>query len=310
MLSVAKKAFIASFLTTSVLLSSQIGIAQEERDSIGSAIRVDQLENRLAAMEKKLFATPMRRPVTGEITTDVNTLVADMEARIGQLEEEWQRMYGSVEELGHSIKKLTTKIDVFAQDVNLRLEDLENNTGAAPMADTKKSDFVKKTPKMEKDGEKAASKKTVSAKVKTSPAVTKARQSVPTDAKAEDIYKKAYSFVTAAAYDDARGWFEELLSRHPKHALADNSNYWLGEVHLVQNNPAQAVLAFSNGIKTFPKGEKASANLLKLGVAFERMGQNKHAKSSWTKLVKDFPDSPEAEKAQKKLDALDAVNNG
>jgi TolA-binding protein len=90
--------------------------------------------------------------------------------------------------------------------------------------------------------------------------------------------------------------------------LAVNAYYWLGEVHLVQNDPQGAVVQFKNGLTAFPKGQKAPANLLKMGLALQQMKQEQFAKGAWEKLVHDFPRSPEADKAKAKLAELAAQN--
>jgi TolA-binding protein len=63
-------------------------------------------------------------------------------------------------------------------------------------------------------------------------------------------------------------------------------------------------VTFAKGLKAFPKGSKASANLLKMGTAFDKLGKNEYAKSSWEKLLQDFPESAEADKARAGLERL------
>jgi TolA-binding protein len=75
-------------------------------------------------------------------------------------------------------------------------------------------------------------------------------------------------------------------------------------MHLVQDRAEDAVIAFSSGLKAFPTGSKAPDNMLKMGVAFERMGRKDLAKSTWEKLIKDFPNAASAANAKRRLDAL------
>jgi tol-pal system protein YbgF len=124
---------------------------------------------------------------------------------------------------------------------------------------------------------------------------------IPPSMTAVDHYNKAYAYLTAADYPKAQVWLEAFVARHPTDKLADNAFYWLGESRLVQNNAVGAAQAFRDGLRSFPKGEKAPANLLKLGIALEQLKQVNFAKTAWAKLLKDFPKSPEAELARTRL---------
>jgi tol-pal system protein YbgF len=208
-------------------------------------------------------------------------MLADFEARIQQLEEEWRKMYGAVEDLGHSVEKMADKVELITKDLDFRLQDLEK----AGVTATKKTKKKKTGPVALSDGK-----------------VDKKEDSgVPGKISADKLYQKAYQYLTATSYDKAEVWFKEFIKRHADNKLADNAYYWLGEVYLVQGMAEKAVVEFSNGLGAFPSGTKAPANLLKMGVAFTQMDRKDHAKSAWSKLLRDFPNTPEAEKARKKL---------
>jgi tol-pal system protein YbgF len=257
----------------------------EEGDIIGKAIRMDQMERRLMLLEQKLFsgtakevtARSSSRPV--DVSGDVRMMLADFEARVQQLEEEWRKMYGAVEELGHSVDKMAEKVELITKDLDFRLQDLESDA-----VKTAKKEAEKKGPVALADGN------------------IKDKEDIPEDMNAEKLYQKAYQYLTATSYDKAEVWFKEFIKRHPDNKLADNAYYWLGEVYLVQGMAEKAVVEFSNGLGAFPNGTKAPANLLKMGVAFTQMDREDHAKSAWSKLLRDFPNTPEAAKARTKLD--------
>lgn len=120
----------------------------------------------------------------------------------------------------------------------------------------------------------------------------------------DELYKKGFDQLMATQYAEAEAWFKEFLKLYPENALADNAYYWLGETYLVTNRFDDAAITFGRGLKAFPKGGKASAHMLKMGVAFEKLGKTDHAKSAWEKVVQDFSESPEAEKAKANLEKL------
>lgn len=276
--------------------------AQEATDPIAAAIRLEQLERRLMVMEEKLFAAQQQNntmpgdaarmtdrvsaqqgagaaPVASEnLSAGAETLIADFELRLQQLETEWRQLYGGVEELGHAVERLAEKVDLIARDHDLRLQDLES--GAVKPVAKENAEQIKQTAR----------------------AQNKPREDVALDP--QQHYERAYNYLTAAAYPEAERWFQSFLEKHKEHKLADNAYYWLGEVYLVQGDAEKAVIEFSNGLSAFPNGNKAAANLLKMGIAFRQLDRTDHARSAWNKLLRDFPNTPEAAKAREHLDKL------
>lgn len=272
---------------------SPVAMAQ---NAASLAEQVSRLERRVQAME------------AANLGGATGSSAADLEQRMQDLEGESSQINGGVERLGNAVERLAKRVDELAKDFDLRLRDLEAAAHASG-----------KVPGQQVAGPSAALPVVVpAATTVTSPqagvspteAVPAAASASPTAAvipagmKPADHYNRAYAYLTAADYPNAKSWLEAFLTAYPKDPLADNAHYWLGEVNLVQNNPQGAVVAFKNGLAAFPKGQKAPANLLKMGIALQQMKQEQFAKGAWEKLVKDYPRSAEAEKAKAKLAEL------
>ena len=286
---------VLAFLATTLFVLPLLASAQDTR--------ADRLERRLMQLEQQLYA--MQGGLTGKTAatseskgTVDNSVIADFEARLGQMEEEANRVYGAVEELGHAVDEFAKKMELISKDFDLRIQDLEDTQAELVAAKLKAGKMAPVAPAKKEAPKKKDDVKKVAKKVSSSDSV------VPTTISPEDLYNKAYNFVVATAYPTAEVWMKEFLKRHESHELADNANYWLGEIYLVQDKPEDAVVSFSTGIAKFPKGAKAAGNLLKMGVAFKRLGKTDYAKGSWDKLMNDFPESLEAKKAAKELEKL------
>lgn len=85
--------------------------------------------------------------------------------------------------------------------------------------------------------------------------------------------------------------FEEFLTAHADHELADNARYWLAESHYVREDYNQAAAVFVEGYQTSPTGIKAPDNLLKLGMSLSRLGRGDEACAAFQELNEKFPDS-------------------
>jgi len=269
-----KKILILNALLSVFYTELALGVNITDIDS-----KVNRVERRMIALEKQVFSG--KSPVGG-VSAD-NKLLAQTQAEMQHMGEQNAKLYGKVEELSYAIDKLTEQLKLMSEDFDFRLNDLEQG----------------------KTSNKEEIKKPVTNSLLKASTVTKATNSdIPENITAEKLYEKAYGYLTLTEYQKSHEWFAEFIKRFPNHKLTDNAYYWAGEINLVLNDPKGAILSFSKGLKNFPDGRKAPANLLKIGVAFKQMGNTKHAKNSWDKLIKDFPNTPEAIKAKKFLNEL------
>lgn len=100
-----------------LLLSSSAAFAAED-----TASRMDRIERRMMALEHQTFGG------SGGSAGGADT--ADLEARLGTMEEQNAKMYGSVEELSRAVEQLAKKVDLIVKDMDLRLQDLEKKSKA------------------------------------------------------------------------------------------------------------------------------------------------------------------------------------
>lgn len=268
-------------------------------DATSLISRLDAIEERLKTAESRRPSSGASAAASGLATTGAAYTTADLDRRMEEIEMESAQLRGSTDRAMQAIEKLAKRFDDYTKDMDMRMGDLEARV------DTLVEKQVVAPAVVAPD----ATSGTAPAAVAVSPAAVvapvvkapAAAAAIPADMTASDHYNKAYAYLTATDYKNAQIWFEEFLKRHAKDPLADNAYYWLGEVYLVQNNPKAAAGRFIDGIKAFPKGNKASANLFKLGVALEQMKEYGKAKLTWEKLLKDYPKAPEASRAKDKL---------
>jgi TolA-binding protein len=104
-------------------------------------------------------------------------------------------------------------------------------------------------------------------------------------------------------YEDAIIGFSELVISDPMHDLADNSQYWLAECYYSQKNYKRAVIEFEK-VFTFPGTDKDDDAQLKLGLAYQSMGNVEKAREEYQRLLDYFPSSEYYDKAKELLKQL------
>jgi len=80
-------------------------------------------------------------------------------------------------------------------------------------------------------------------------------------------------------YDGAIAALNQYLADYPQGTYAPNSQYWLGEIYLLQNDLAEAQRWFSQLIEQFPNDRKASDAKYKLGRVYFQMGEKDRAEA-------------------------------
>ena len=90
-------------------------------------------------------------------------------------------------------------------------------------------------------------------------------------------------------YAGAERGFKTFVQRNPQHVLAGNAQYWLGETYYARRDYQNAVTAFAEGYKRYPKSAKAADDLLKLAMSLGRANQKPNACLALAQLDHDFP---------------------
>jgi tol-pal system protein YbgF len=119
----------------------------------------------------------------------------------------------------------------------------------------------------------------------------------------EGLYQQGLDAMKGGESTKAREFLTKFLEQNPKHKLAANAHYWLGETYYSEKNFEQAILEFQEVIRNFPEKEKVPAAMLKQGMAFKELGDSKSSQYIYKKLMEEYPKSEEAKVAREKLRA-------
>tara|TARA_R110002110_G_scaffold103087_1_gene260726 strand:+ start:1441 stop:2331 length:891 start_codon:yes stop_codon:yes gene_type:complete len=282
-----KSALIATALALSLAFAGS-ATAQSQGDAGMRAIdnRLNRLEREISDLQRQSYGGGGAPAVAGQ---GGNT--ADLQSRVMGLEEQVRSLTGDLDEANHRAAQASRDLEAFKADVDLRFRDLQGGgvSGAAPGAPAA-SDSGRARP--------ASSEGTLG----TVPAGKAAASAVLPDGTPETQYEFAIELMKRGQYDRARNAFAEFLKLHPKHELAGNSQYWLGETYYAQNNYKQAGDAFLTGYTTYASSNKAPDSLLKLGMSLDALGNKDAACTVWGELGSKFPQASPSVVARAKLE--------
>jgi tol-pal system protein YbgF len=290
---IKRVSMVAAVISTAVVLYPVQ--AQDSQDLIN---RLQRMQNELTTLQQHVYqGKAPSAAVKAALPTGVspNAAMARLSNRITQLESEIRRLTGANEELNHRVSQLQTRLDKMSTDLEFRLKSLEG--GPRPVAGTRQTPvaatdappasqgapsnlpgadrgvrpFGSKAPLPPKAGSQVA-------------AVPPAATETP-----EQQYDRAHSLIIKQRdFVAAERVLTDFISANRKHRLAPNAHYWLGRTYYVRSNFEQAAISFAEGFQRYPKSKKAPATLLNLGMSLSRLGKNREACTTYTRLARNF----------------------
>lgn len=277
------------------LVAAGTALAQDT-DPRNLANRLDRIERELSDLQRQTYSGD---GASGSpLVMDSGVSAANLQARVVDLEEQVRDLRGRLEEANHRNEMLERNLEAFRQDVDLRFSDLGAGGAAVAPASPGAGNAQASTAPAEGtlgQTEPAGTSSSASSGGGSAP-------SVLPNGTPEVQYDFAIDLMKRGQYDKARVAFEEFLQVHPKHALAGNAQYWLGETYYAQNDYKRAGDAFLTGYTTYASSSKAPDSLLKLGMSLAALDNKDAACTVWGELGSKFPQASPSVVARAKLE--------
>ena len=127
------------------------------------------------------------------------------------------------------------------------------------------------------------------------------KTSTEDDVDPKALYDTAYLDLSRGNYDLALRGFLEYLKVFPSTEYSDNAQYWIGEIYYAKKEFERAFNEFNIVNTEFPRGDKVSAALLKMGYCLINLNDNSGARQYLNEVVDRFPNSAEAGLARSRL---------
>lgn len=244
--------------------------ARNDIDSIKT--RLFTIDRDLASVreESKVSVGAIEKGFKADVSA-VRKMSADIQATIDSTKSEMQALNGKLDDTTLAVKKPAEDLARYREDADRRIIVLEDR-------------LLKQQALLDSLSKKMAEM----AKAKKEDAI-----SAP-----DSLYLKGLDSLKAGDVVAAREQFTKFLEQNPKHELAANAHYWIGETHYSEKNYESAILSYQEVIKNFPGKEKVVSAMLKQAMAFNAIKDSKSAKYVLKKLIEGFPKSEEAKKAK------------
>ncbi len=225
------------------------------------------------------------------IRTSQTSLYTQVSSMTGELQTTSARLDEIQYEVRKALENMGAEIDLFKSKV----EEGAGGAGgvAGQEADKLRSETISRLDALEGS---IGILKTQIAALSTAATGGVSKKSVP-----ETMYKGAYSLYEKRRFTEAREEMRLFLAEYPRHELAGNAMFWIGETHFHQKRYDSAILAYQDVIEKYPENRKVPAAHLKQAFAFISLGEKVAARGILKTLLDRYPKSDVAASAKAKL---------
>jgi TolA-binding protein len=97
---------------------------------------------------------------------------------------------------------------------------------------------------------------------------------------------------------------QKFMSRHPKSPFADNALYLSGRQSLDSRNYPEALRAFSQVVKEYPRSNRVVAAQFAKAQAYKKMQLQSQARKVFREIMQKYPGSPESFRSDNEMRLL------
>jgi tol-pal system protein YbgF len=202
--------------------------------------------------------------------------------KISQQQGEIQNLQGQIEVLNHHLEWLTKLQKEMKLDLKERLHEVQQ----AQQAQT----------------EKMSTPSDTTPSLASSPEPDTALFEEMDDDK--QAYQLVFEQVKTGNYESAIAGLKDFLKNYPQSELANEAQYWLGEMYYSQKKFNLALTAFSTLLEKYPNSPKKSEALLKIGYVYYEKKDHATARAMFEQVMETYPGTIIADLAEKRLQEL------
>lgn len=140
----------------------------------------------------------------------------------------------------------------------------------------------------------------------TQPIITDSNQATlatqnPDKLQLQAEYQRAFELLKRSKYTQAIKAFNTFLENYTENDYSDNAQYWVAEAYYAQSNYEKSIETYQKLIRNYPKSQKLSQSLLKIGYSYEELDQPNKAKLWYLDVRQRFPGSTVSRLAEERL---------
>ena len=231
-------------------------------------------------------------PPNAAAAKPTRAMLVDLMLQLESLQRELRELRGQVEVQNHELDQLRQRERDLLTDIDRRLRNLERRgTTTVPYAPPNAAAVPSAPP---------------APIAPTAPGAPRgAAAPLPAAAQEQQDYDAAFNLLKQGYYERAAKSFSKFIRKHPRSALADNAQYWVGEASYVVRNFRVALDEFQKVLALYPSSSKVSDAMLKMGYSYYELSAYDKARATLEEVVRRFPNTTAAKAAENRLKKME-----
>jgi len=226
-----------------------------------------------------------------------------VEQRFQDMERLITQLTGQVERLQNQVQQLQQQLERQQTDYDFRLQQLESGGrgGARPPAAPPRPI---PPPRGEPRGDatppggmtpgQQADMRPLGSTPSSGPPPSVAAGTTPGGGTPDQLYAESQTAMRNGDYAGAERGFRLFVERYPRHPLAGNAQYWLGETYYIRKDFQSAATAYAMGFRNYKNSSEGPNNLLKLGMSLQASGKSADACTLYGQFNQLYPQASDA----------------
>jgi len=125
--------------------------------------------------------------------------------------------------------------------------------------------------------------------------LTQSDRAIAAPPRGSNQFDTAMALLGKAQYNEAKASFRAYADANPDDSdLAPQAIYWVGNIDYTQRDYPNAIQAFAEQIKKYPKSARGPDSMLKLGQSLLAMGRTQEGCTTLGAIKGKFPQAPDA----------------
>lgn len=238
------------------------------------AVQLEEMKTELTVLERQVQTM---QETLNKTTGEMNTLITQMSDNISGIRRAHSTLSSTVTQLSTSMSTVL---------------------GTTPISSVMEQ-ITASNQRMERLSEQFAQLKKVIEDIPKQPVLAQITPGNP-----EQLFAAAYSDYSRGNYDLALSEFRQYVETYPSSELADNAQYWIGEILYAQKKYDAAITELDRVAAISPKGDKVTVALYKKALVLIEMGKKEDGLAQLVAIIKNYPKSVEAGLATQQLQRL------
>ena len=253
---------VFSILVFFAFSASNVYGEEENTQSVLQQLQI--LQKDIKTLEKAVYNQSSIGTSSGEQISNNNDVLTQHLLKLSDLEEQFQILTNSFEEINFKLNKLSSRITKVQTDNQMRFQDLERQgiSQSESIVSTEKKELPGST--QEQDlGSISDSDVTTTQQVQKTQSIesagtvvtetTERTEKILPETTPDEQYKFAISFLKVGDYETAEFALKEFVDSNSKHELAGNAQYWYGETFRIRQLYQDAATAYLDGYQNIQK---------------------------------------------------------